>query len=169
MVESESSKLATILLQQFYPQLVASTPSMSIAEFEVDGFAANFGDGYLLPGGSLMEPVNLLSTNEASSDYGKCRFSTCYDTLLWPLEVLSVKKELSSQYPELETRFARVQSVKIELGESQPGAAENLDFGNLVRFFIDVDEEYRFLFLEILYRHLIGVAVLDHEGKLKNP
>ena len=168
MVESESSKLATILLQQFYPQLVASTPSMSIAEFEVDGFAANFGDGYLLPGGSLMEPVNLLSTNEASSDYGKCRFSTCYDTLLWPLEVLSVKKELSSQYPELETRFSRVQSVlKIELGESQPGAAENLDFGNAVRFFIDVDEEYRFLFLEILYRHLIGVAVLDHEGKIR--
>ena len=35
---------------------------MSIAEFEVDGFAANFGDGYLLPGGSVMEPVNLLST-----------------------------------------------------------------------------------------------------------
>ena len=92
---------------------------MSIAEFEVDGFAANFGDGYLLPGGSLMEPVNLLSTNEASSDYGKCRFSTCYDTLLWPLEVLSVKKELSSQYPELETRFSRVQSVlKIELRKS---------------------------------------------------
>ena len=35
MVESESSKLPTILLQQLYPQLVASTPSMSIAQFEV--------------------------------------------------------------------------------------------------------------------------------------
>ena len=168
MVESESSKLATILLQQLYPQLVASTPSMSIAEFEVDGFAANFGDGYLLPGGSVMEPVNILRAPEASADYRKCRFSTCYDTLLWPLEVLSVKKELSSQYPEIETRFSRVQSVlKIELGESQPGAAEDLDFGNPIRFFIDVDEEYRFLFIEILYRHLIGVAVLDHEGNVK--
>ena len=38
--------------------------------------------------------------------------------------------------------------LKIELGESQPGAAEDLDFGNPIRFFIDVDEEYRFYFLK---------------------
>ena len=57
--------------------------------------------------------------------------------------------------------------LRIGLGESELGAAGNVDFGRPMRFFINIEEEYRFLFLELLYRHLIGVAVLDHEGNVK--
>ena len=105
MVESESSKLATILLQQLYPQLVASTPSMSIAEFEVDGFAANFGDGYLLPGGSVMEPVNLVRAPEASADYRKCRF--------YPEDSLQLKTVNHLPYNALNT-FPFLSNQKIQ-------------------------------------------------------
>lgn len=78
-LEAEFPRIATALLGVLYPQLVHPIPPMAIARFEPDPKIMKVPTGHPVPTGTQLI---------ARGDEGlTCRFRTCYDILLWPLEV----------------------------------------------------------------------------------
>ena len=62
-----------------YPQFVRPIPSMSVVEFQLDQDKGKVTTGFPIARGSTLysRPVNGVP----------CKFRTCYDTTLWPVEL----------------------------------------------------------------------------------
>ncbi len=164
-IESESAKLPALLLQQLYPQLISSTPSMAIAQFEVNGFSANFEQGYLFSARQTIEPTGLSEQKEVDNKLKQCKFSNCYNTVLWPLKTQDVSKAAINDYADAK-RFPHAQTaIKVRLVETNPGAAKPTQFVRPLRFFIDLEESQRFKFYDHIVKHFIGAAVLQKDGQ----
>lgn len=80
-IDDEFPEITESLLNIVYPHYVRPIPSMSIAEFRLDPAQTKNPEGTLVPRDS-----RLLSRPVAGVP---CRFRTCYDTTLWPLEVVA--------------------------------------------------------------------------------
>lgn len=164
-IESESTKLPSMLLQQLYPQLLCSVPSMAIAECHINGFAANFADGYLLNGRQHMEPLGVTGTPEEKAKLNTCKMSTCFDSTLWPFVVNNVKPLAINDFIHIAHRFHRGQSIiNIDIAESDKGAATDICLHNPLRFFINLEEQDRFSFYEFIARHFEGAILYDDKG-----
>lgn len=165
-IESESGKLPAILLQQLYPQLISSIPSMAIAECHVNGFAANFDNGYLLHGRQHMEPVKIKGNPEQVAKLSICRMSTCHDTVLWPLKVSQVNKLSADDEKDICKRFIKPQSIiQIGIEETDEGAAKDISLNNPLRFYINLNEQFRFKFYDFISRHFIGAILQNDHGE----
>lgn len=166
-MESESAKLPAILLQQLYPQLTCSIPSMAIAECQVNGFAANFENGYLLDERQPMAPIKIQGNPEQVAKLATCRMSSCHETILWPLKVTNVNKQPINEYPEISRHFNKGQSIiNLQISESDEGAAKDVHFNNPLRFYINLEESSRFKFYDFISRYFIGAIVLDESNKV---
>jgi type VI secretion system protein ImpG len=164
-IESESSKLPSILLQQLYPQLICSTPSMAIAECKVNGFAADFNNGYLLQGQLSMEPVNINASSEDANKLRQCKMSTCHDSVLWPLKTTNIQHQAINVFPKLALQFPKAQSViNINIEETDKGAAEGISFKRPLRFFINLAAQSRFQFYDFIAKNFVGAAIMDNAG-----
>lgn len=159
-MDSETRQLPAILLQQLYPQLVSSIPSMAIMECDVDGFSADFDNGYLFNGQRQFEPVNVTGKSAATAKLNQCRFSSCHPINLWPLKVNSVSKFPINQQDYIRNNFKNGQSIiDIKLDSSPEAAADGLMLSKPLRFFINMDENSRFPFYNILAKGFIGAVV----------
>jgi type VI secretion system protein ImpG len=164
-IESESSKLPSILLQQLYPHLICSTPSMAIAECKVNGFAADFNNGYLLQGQQSMEPTKINANPEDANKLRQCKMSTCHDSVLWPLKTTHIEHQAINTLPKLSKHFPKAQSViNIKITESDKGATEGISFKRPMRFFINLSTKSRFQFYDFLAKHFVGAAIMDNAG-----
>ncbi len=165
-IESESGKLPAILLQQLYPQLISSIPSMAIAECHVNGFAANFDSGYLLHGRQLMEPIKIKGNPEQVAKLSVCRMSTCHDTVLWPLKVTQVNKLAINDEDETGQHSNKALSaIQIKIDETDEGAAKDIFLNNPLRFYINLNEHSKFKFYDFISRHFIGATLLNDKGE----
>lgn len=164
-IESESAKLPALLLQQLYPQLISSMPSMAIAQFDVNGYSANFEHGYVLADRQTLEPTYLSSNNKQQKKLQQCKLSTCYDTVLWPLKTAEVKTAAINDYAQQTRSFNNAQSaIKVRLEETDQGAAKGTRFTKPLRFYIDLDEQHKFKFYDHLTKHFVGAVVLQQSG-----
>ena len=161
-IESESAKLPAMLLQQLYPQLVCSTPSMAIAECQVNGFAADFDNGYVLTGRHNMEPVSIDAKGRELDKLRQCKMASCFDAVLWPLKTKAVSQQAINDHADLVKHHPRAQSiVNIRLQESDKGAAESIGFRRPLRFFLNFSEQMRFAFYDFLSSHFVAAVVCD--------
>ncbi|WP_444995425.1 type VI secretion system baseplate subunit TssF [Aliikangiella sp. IMCC44359] len=166
-IESESAKLPSMLLQQLYPQLVSSIPSMAIAECHVDGFATDFDNGYRLNSWQHMEPIRMEGNPEETAKLSTCKLSTCHDLILWPLKVASVKSQPINDYIEIEKTFNKAQSmINLEITETDEGAAKGINITNPLRFYLNFEESERFKFYDYIARYFIGAVVYDEDEKI---
>ncbi len=164
-IGTESAKLPSMLLQQLYPQLVSSIPSMAIAECHVNGFAANFENGYSLDARQQMEPIKIEGNPEEVAKLATCRMSSCHETILWPLKVENVKKQAINDHSEICRKFNKGQSIiNLEITETDEGAAKDISLSNPLRFYINLDSSVRFKFYDFISRYFIGAVVLDENG-----
>lgn len=164
-IESESAKLPALLLQQLYPQLISSMPSMAIAEFDVNGFSANFEQGYVLPERQMLEPTYLDANSKAYKKLQQCKLSTCYDTVLWPLKTAEVALAAINDHVQETRSFRNAQSaIKVKLIETDPGAAKATKLTKPLRFYLNVEEEHKYKFYDHLAKHFIGAVVLQQSG-----
>ncbi|MFI5311593.1 MAG: type VI secretion system baseplate subunit TssF [Gemmatimonadales bacterium] len=78
-LEDDFPEISESLLNVVFPHYVRPIPSLSIAEFQLDPDQGKLTTGYHLPKGTLLY----------SREVGgvPCKFQTCYDTAVWPLEV----------------------------------------------------------------------------------
>src|SRR5215471_4713354 len=78
-VDDEFPEITQALLGIVYPHFIRPIPSMSIVEFQVDIEQGKLTTGLKIPKESVLysRPVGGVS----------CKFRTCYETVLYPLEV----------------------------------------------------------------------------------
>lgn len=161
-MDAETKQLPSILLQQLYPQLVSSIPSMAIMECDVDGFSADFDNGYEFKGQRQFEPINVSGKTDATARLKKCRFSSCHPINLWPLKVGSIAKFPINQQDYVRNHFKSGQSIiDINLVSSPEAAADGLMMKKPLRFFINIDDHPRYMFYNILAKGFIGAVVYD--------
>lgn len=78
-LDDEFPVITEALFETIYPEYTRPIPSLSLAEFHLDPEQGKLTGGYRIPRDT---PLNMRSANGVS-----CRFQTCYDTTLWPLDV----------------------------------------------------------------------------------
>jgi len=82
-IDDGFSEISQSLLSIVYPHYLRPIPSMSVVEFQPDPDQGGPSSGFLIESGrSLVAPP---------TKGVRCRFKTCYDTTLWPLEVTEAK------------------------------------------------------------------------------
>jgi type VI secretion system protein ImpG len=78
-IDDDLPEISETLLGVIYPHFVRPIPAMSIVQFKLDPEQGKLTTGYRTPRGTMLysRPV----------DGVPCKFQTCYDTTLWPVEV----------------------------------------------------------------------------------
>lgn len=161
-MDAETKQLPSILLQQLYPQLVCSIPSMAIMECDVDGSSADFDNGYDFAGQRQFEPVNVSGKTDATAKLKQCRFTSCHGVNLSPLKVASIAKFPINQQDYVRNHFKSGQSIiDINLVSSPEGAADGLLMKKPLRFFINLDDQAKYQFYNVLAKGFIGAVVYD--------
>ena len=165
-MDAETKQLPSILLQQLYPQLVSSIPSMAIMECDIDGFAADFDNGYQFNGQRQFEPGNITAKTDALGKLKQCRFSSCHQVNLWPLKVAQISRFPINQQDYIRNHFKSGQAIiDIQLTSSPESAANGLLMKQPLRFFINLDDQAKYSFYNILAKSFIGAVVYNSEGE----
>ncbi len=153
-LDNETSKIAKNVLTILYPHLTAPIPSMSVVKADVLHDGTNFLNGYTLNRNSGIY-------TSAMTDSGRkplCRFRTCYNTELWPLEVVSSSFYPANQFDFLKNRpdIGAVLRVKIR----NTGKDPIFDFPlNKLRFYINADSVFSYKLYDVMNTNLKAVAV----------
>ena len=83
-IDEDVPEISEALLEIVYPHYVRPIPSMSLIEIELDREQGKLTSGLPVPRDSL-----LYSKREVQGQ--ACKFTTCYDTTLWPLRVAALE------------------------------------------------------------------------------
>lgn len=81
-LDDDAPEIAEALLDAAYPQYVRPIPSLSLVQLHADPERA-VAAGHRVPAGSL------LYSREVGG--APCKFRTCYDTVLWPVDVAGAR------------------------------------------------------------------------------
>ncbi|MEO7084295.1 MAG: type VI secretion system baseplate subunit TssF [Gemmatimonadaceae bacterium] len=82
-IDDDLPEISETLLNVIYPHFVRPIPAMSIVQFRLDPEQGKMTTGYRAPRGTMLysRPVDGVA----------CKFRTCYDTTLWPVDVSAVQ------------------------------------------------------------------------------
>jgi type VI secretion system protein ImpG len=80
-IDDEFPEIVESLLSILYPYYLRPIPSVSVVQFHLDPEQGKLMTGLPVPKGSLLYSAPVAGT--------PCKFRTCYDTTLWPVEVKS--------------------------------------------------------------------------------
>ncbi len=78
-LEDEFPEITTALLETLYPHYLRPIPSMAVAQFQLNPDQGKLSTGFEIPRGSMLYSPNI--------EGEPCKFHTCYDTVLWPLQL----------------------------------------------------------------------------------
>jgi type VI secretion system protein ImpG len=153
-LDEERANLPNVLLGQLYPHLQTPLPCMTVAHIDVQPDGANFSGGWLLSRGRQL----LARASNGKGRTVDCRFSTCYDTWLWPLSIRQLGLTPTNHYDFL-SQDSSVQSVlRIQLGVLGHDPIQGLGIDSL-RFHIQGDSLTAFALYDLLATHCVGLAV----------
>ena len=92
-LDAEFPRFAQRLLEIVYPNYLAPTPAMVVAQFRADLNEGNLARGFVIPRGAA------LRGQLGKDDQTACEFRTAHDVTLWPLEIVAA--EYFSYAPDL--------------------------------------------------------------------
>lgn len=155
-IEDDFPEFSDAILELAYPHYTRPIPSTSLAQLQLDPEQGKLTTGYTVP------RETMLYTRPA--DGVMCRFRTCYDTTLWPIQVTAAKwltpQELS---PPVRAPDA-VSALRLELT-----CAPDITFGKLeldrLRFHIAADAALANTIYELLFNNCVRVLVRDPAAK----
>ena len=152
-IDDDFPEITEALLGIVYPHLLRPLPSMSIVQFHLDPDRGKISTGVPVRRNSLLysRPV----------DGVPCKFRTCYDTTLWPVNVTAAGwSSLDRFNPPLRVSGA-TGALRIELTCSAP----DMEFSKLeldqLRFFLDGESALVHTVYELLCCNLLQVVVRD--------
>lgn len=99
-MDAEFPRFSQQLLELIYPNYLAPTPSMAIAQFVPGELAGGQGGGFRVARGERLRSPPVLNQQ------GGCEFRTAHEVELWPLELASAQLQGIPQDLELQ-QFAR--------------------------------------------------------------
>lgn len=153
-IESDFPRISTALLSTTYPQFLNPVPSMTTVRFEVDPTQGKLTSGHEIPKGTPLT---------APSRQGPvCRFRTCYNVVLWPVEVVFAGFESINKYDFLtdDDRTAIVLRLRIQ---TLAGLLDELEM-NRLRFHLHGDRMLVYALYEILFTESTRVVLLPENS-----
>lgn len=84
-LDAEFPRFTERLLEVFYPNYVAPTPSMAIARLYPDGAGHNLNEGYRIARGTAF------TARVPDGESTACRFTSSQDVTLWPLTITEAR------------------------------------------------------------------------------
>jgi type VI secretion system protein ImpG len=144
----EFPEITSALLGVLYPQLVQPLPSTAIACFDVGTSIKGLTEGF---------PIRRHTPLFAQDSRGlSCRFRTCYDTVLWPVQVAEAVFE-PAEYHNLRSGSA-VLRIRLKARED---LLPNAKFLTSLRFFLDGAPELTAALYEVLFANTTDVLLKD--------
>ncbi len=151
-IDQDAALLPNALMAQLYPHLEAPIPSLVIGEAHVRADAG--GNGVLERG----REFHAIARDEASRNV-PCRFTTCYDMPLVPVEILEIRQVSTTAYDSLSEDRSVHSVLKVRLKAIGPDGLSTLGIKSL-RFYIDIENRHAWQIYDLLALQLAGVATL---------
>jgi type VI secretion system protein ImpG len=155
-LDDEFPEITEGLLNLVYPEYLQPIPSMSLVQFELDAEQAKLTTGYRIPRGTLLytKPVGGVA----------CRFQTCYETTLWPLQLTQAGWVAPQQLDPPVRGTDCVAALRLELR-----APADFNFGKLgldsLRFFIHAESNVAPELYELLCKNCVQVQLRDRSKR----
>ena len=160
-IDDDLAEVGQSLLTLVYPHYLRPIPSMSVVEFQPDPDQGGPSSGFRIEAGrSLVAPP---------TRGVRCRFRTCYDTTLWPVEVVQAKwqapheLDLGSHSRELTAGLRLRLKCQGDLTFQELGGLESL------RFFLNGDLTLVSALYEALDNACTGVLLRSGEEGGRGP
>jgi type VI secretion system protein ImpG len=106
-IDDDFPEITEAMMSVVYPQFVRPIPSMTIVEFQLDQEKGKATTGFPIARGSTLysRPVNDVP----------CKFRTCYDTTLWPLNVTAAEWKTPDRLPVPLPGAGAASALRLEL------------------------------------------------------
>jgi type VI secretion system protein ImpG len=162
-IEDEFPEIAGSLIEILLPHFLRPIPSLSIAQFTLDGSQAEQYEGYSIPVKSSVESEAI--------DGEPCMFRSCYPVTCWPFKVKSASlRGVPFEAPRISLPTQALGMLKLTLETYSPQAKFSAFDAKSLRFFIKLAPPFSFQLYELLFNSVIGVAIgsspKDSEAKL---
>ena len=151
-LDDDFPELSEALLNVLYPHYLAPMPSAAIVQLQLDRNQGDFATGYSLARGATIESEPI--------DGQPCRFRTCYDVKLWPIELKAASFK-GHPYQAPRTRWTGVAPacLRIDLQAASAKAPLNQLPIEKLRFFLKGTPQYVHQLYELLLNNTQGLAI----------
>ncbi|MEZ5666430.1 MAG: type VI secretion system baseplate subunit TssF [Alphaproteobacteria bacterium] len=150
-LEDDFPELTQSLLDLLYPHYLAPIPSMAIARLRADPAAE---------GVASVKRMTEVDTEPVAGE--TCRFRTCFDTDVWPVELTAVQ---FSGSPVVAPANRQAPNAEGALRITLRCMNEQATFSDLqpdrLRFFISAQPQIAYLLYELIFNHTQSVAFAD--------
>ena len=151
-LDDEFPEVVEALLSVLYPYYLRPIPSASVVQFHLDPEQGKLMSGLPIPSGSLLYSAPVAGT--------PCKFQTCYDTTLWPIEVKSADWRSADriQPPVAATGASAV--IRLELNCFADVSFAKLDLKTL-RLFLQGDGTVIGGLIELMCNNCVQIVARD--------
>jgi type VI secretion system protein ImpG len=151
-LDDDFSEISEALLNIVYPHYIRPIPSMSLVQFHLDRDQGKLTTGLKIKRGSLVytRPVGGMP----------CKFHTCYDTTIWPVEVSAVRWMTPHELKPPIRSAEAIHALRIELQGLPDVRFSSLDL-NTLRLYIDAAPELATALYELLCNNCVSVVARD--------
>jgi type VI secretion system protein ImpG len=151
-IDEDVPEISEALLEIVYPHYVRPIPSMSLIEIELDREQGKLTSGLPVPQGSL-----LYSREVAGAP---CKFTTCYDTTLWPVRVAALEWITPDRLKPAMRVTDAVAALRLELHCFTDLEFKALDLSSL-RLHLAGDASVTFTLYELLCNNCTSIVVRE--------
>ena len=159
-IDDDFPEITDALLNIVYPHYLRPVPSMAVAEILLDPQQGKLTTGLKIPRGSMLysRPVAGMA----------CRFRTCYETTLWPVEVAAADWRSPDKLDSPVRGGGAVAVVRIELRCASELTFDKLDLRAL-RFYLRSESNVVHSLYEVLLNNCSQILVRDPKNPRRAP
>jgi len=159
-IDDEFPQITEGLLNVLYPHFLRPIPSMTVAQFRLDPEQGKLTSGLRIPRDSILysRPV----------DGVPCKFRTCYDVTLWPLEVCDARWVTPDKLNPPFRAPDAVAALRLELRCLSDITFDKLQMPSL-RFYLHGEGDVVHSLYELLSNNCLQIIVRDPDNPKKPP
>ncbi len=159
-LDDDFPEISESLLNIIYPHYVRPLPSMSLVEFELDPEQGKLPTGLHIPQNSILLSRPVQGT--------PCKFSTCYDTTLWPVNVAEAQWVTPDRLKPPIRSSEAVAAIRLELRCLPDVSFEKMGM-NTLRFFLNGESNVAASLYEVLANNCTSIQIRDAAPGSRKP
>ena len=151
-IDDEFPQIVESLISVLYPYYLRPIPSASVVQFHLDPDQGKLMTGLPVPRGSLLYSPPVQGT--------PCKFQTCYDTTLWPVEVKAADWRSADRIQPPVASGGAAAVIRLELHCLPDVSFAKLNLKTL-RFFVQGDGTFTNSLIELLCNNSFQIVARD--------
>jgi type VI secretion system protein ImpG len=157
-IDDDFPEVTEALLNAVYPNYLRPIPAMTIVQFALDPEKGKLPAGYRIPAGrELLSRLEVKGEDALST---RCTFRTCYDTVVWPLEVSSAEWLTGGKLTLATRRSKVVAALKLRLRCFNDASFATMQLDAL-RMYLDGADHVPYTLYELLVNACTGIVITD--------